>query len=351
MVYQHKLHAGGFGGGAMGRIDVHHHWIPEEHVTNIEDHVRAGEFVKRVDLSDGQTARRVMREGMRLITLEDSMYDIEERVRRMDENGVDAAVVSAAGWTNFCDTLPMCREYNDLLAEAIDPHEDRFVGAAEVPVGTDYAAEELRRAVEELGFGAVNICTHAHGYLPDHEYYFDLYEAAQDLDVPVLVHIAPEPIPDNGMHEYDMSRTVGRPYSHHLVVARLLRSDVLERFPDLKFVHGHLGGTFMPSTFRYAENEESLESRTVATDDDFSLTRAEFEERMDHFLFATTFWDQPAIQYATNTLGTQRMAFGTDYPIREDIIGEMAETLDGIDVTDDEREAILHDNAAEWFDV
>lgn len=335
----------------MGKVDVHHHWIPEEHVTNIEQYVRAGDTVKTVELSDGQTARRVMREGMRLITLEESMYDMSERVRRMDEADVDAAVVSAAGWTNFCDTLEKSREYNDLLAEAIAEYPDRFIGAAEVPVGTEYAADELYRAVEELGFGAVNICTHAHGYLPDEECYFDLYEAAEELDVPVLVHIAPTPIPKRGMHEYDMSRTVGRPFSHHVVVGRLLRSDVLERFPDLQFVHGHLGGTFMPSAFRYFDNEDSLESRTVATDDDFGLTRAEFEERMDNFLFATTFWDQPGIQYATETLGTHRMAFGTDYPIREEIIGEMADTIEALDVSEDERELIRRDNAAELFDV
>lgn len=153
------------------------------------------------------------------------------------------------------------------------------------------------------------------------------------------------------MNKYDMSRTVGRPYSHHLVVGRLLRSDVFERFPDLRFVHGHLGGTFMPSTFRYADNESSLESRTVAEDDDFSLTREEFEERMDHNYFATTFWDRPGIQYATKTLGVERMLFGTDYPIRERIMAEMADTIDGLDVTPDERERICRDNARALFDV
>ena len=318
-------------------------------MTNIEDHVRAGDAVKRVRLSDGQTARRVFREGMRLITLADSMFDVDDRLERMDAAGVDVAVLSAAGWTNFCDTRPLCREYNDLLSDVIDEHPDRFVGAAEVPVGTEYAADELRRAVEDLGFGAVNICTHAHGYLPDEAVYFDLYRAAEDLGVPVLVHIAPTPIPRRGMGEYDMSRTVGRPYSHHLVIGRLLRSDVFERFPDLRFVHGHLGGTFMPSTFRYADNESSLESRTVAEDDDFSLTRAAFEDRMDRNYFATTFWDRPGIQYATETLGVERMVFGTDYPVRETLLSEIADTVDDLDVAADERAMIRERNARDLF--
>jgi predicted TIM-barrel fold metal-dependent hydrolase len=335
----------------MRRIDLHHHWIPEPHVRNVEEHVRAGEQIKQVELSDGQSARRVMREGLRLITLEDSMYDMDERVARMDEAGIDCAVVSAAGWSNFCDTRAMCREYNDLLAEAIEEYPDRFIGAAEVPVGTGYAGEELRRAVEDLDFQAVNICTHAHGYLPDEEVYFDLYETAEELDVPVFVHIAPKPVPDRGMHEYDMSRTVGRPFSHHLVVGRLLRSDVFERFPDLRFVHGHLGGTFMASTFRYAQSEESLESRTIATDDEYTLSRQEFEDRMDNNYFATTFWDPPAVQYATRTLTPNRMVLGTDYPIRENIMQEMTATIDELDVSDRERAQISHKNAADLFNM
>lgn len=334
----------------MHRIDLHHHWIPEPHITNIEDHVRAGERIKRVELSDGQEARRVMRNGLRLITLEDSMYDMDERVIRMDKADIDTAVITAAGWSNFCDTWEMCREYNDLLTAAIEEYPDRFIGAAEVPVGTGYAGEELRRAVRELRFQAVNICTHAHGYLPDEEVYFNLYEAAEELDVPVFVHIAPKPVPDRGMHKYDMSRTVGRPFSHHLVVGRLLRSDVFERFPDLQFVHGHLGGTFMASTFRYAQSEKSLESRTIATDDD-TLSHQEFENRMDNNYFATTFWDLPGVQYATRTLGPERMVLGTDYPIRENIMNEMIGTIEGLDVSERERQQICHENAAELFDV
>lgn len=335
----------------MTVVDLHHHWIPEEHVTNIDRYVRAGDHLKDVELTDGQTARRVMREGMRLLTLEDSMYDVEERIERMDEAGVDVALLTGAGWTNWLDTLEMAQEYNDLLYEVVSEHPDRFVGAAHVPVGTAEAPGELERAVSDLGFQALNITTHAHRYLPDHEVYFPMYEKAEELGVPVFVHIAPRPPIDVGMHEYDMHRTVGRPFAHHLVVARLLRSDVFERFPDLQFIHGHLGGTFMPSTFRYGNSEGSLESRTIATDDDFVLTPEQFEERMDNNLFTTTFWDQRGIQYATGTIGTERMALGTDYPIRTGILSEVSDAVRGLDVADDERAAIMGGNAERVIDV
>lgn len=335
----------------MTVVDLHHHWIPEEHVTNIDRLVRAGDVVKDVELSDGQTARRVMREGMRLITLEDAMYDVEERLERMDAAGVDVALLTGAAWTNWLDTQAMAEEYNDLLYDVVSEHPDRFVGAAHVPIGTGEAPAELERCVDDLGFRALNITTHAHRYLPDQELYFPLYEIAEAEDIPVFVHIAHRPPIDVGMHEYDMHRTVGRPFAHHLVVARLLRSDVFERFPDLQFIHGHLGGTFMPSTFRYGSGGDSLESRTIATDDDFVLTPEQFESRMDNNLFTTTFWNQPGIQYATETLGTQRMALGTDYPIREEIIAEVSDALDGLDVTADELAAIKGDNAARFLDV
>lgn len=335
----------------MSAIDLHHHWIPEEHVKNVGDYVRAGDEIERVELTDGQVARRVWRNGVPLITMHGgSRYDVEDRINRMDEAGVDKAVVTAATWTSWLDTLERCRFYNDKLAErVVSEYPDRFIGAAHVPVGTEFAAQEVERCVEDLGFQAVGIATHMHGYPPDHEVYHPMYEKAEELDVPVLVHCAAAPIAENGMGEHDMGRTVGRPLDHHVAVGRLLRSDVFEKFPDLKFIHGHLGGTFMMQTFRYGRSEDSLESRSMAKESD-ALTAEEYEDRMDNNYFATTFWNQEGIQFATSTLGTDRMVLGSDYPIRTHIMDDATSAVQSLDISEDEQQRILHENAEPLFD-
>lgn len=335
----------------MAGIDLHHHWIPQEHVENVEDYVRAGDTIERVELVDGQVAKRVYRNGVPLITMQgSSRYDVEDRIDRMDEAGVDKAVLTAATWTSWLDTLERCQFYNDALAErVINEHPDRFIGAAHVPVGTEYAAEELERCVNDLGFQAVGIATHMHGYPPDHESYHPMYEKAEELGVPVLVHCAAAPIAENGMSEYDMGRIIGRPFDHHVAVGRLLRSDVFEKFPDLKIVHGHLGGTFMTQTFRYGRSEDSLESRSMAKESD-ALTHEEFEDRMQNCYFATTFWNQEGMQFATSTLGPDRMVLGSDYPIRTHIMSDTTDAIRSLGISEGEKQQILHRNIEGLFD-
>lgn len=337
----------------MTVVDVHHHWLPAEDVENITDYLRAGDVVKRIELTDGQTADRVFREGIPLLTLHTkSRSDVENRLDRMDEAGVDAAVLTAATWQTWLDTLDRCREYNDKLYDrVVSEHPDRFVGAAHVPVGTEYAADELERCVDEYGFQAASIVTHMHKHIPDEESYHPLYERAEELDVPVLVHVAGTPMVDNGMHEYDMARTAGRKFDHHVVVGRLLRSDVFEKYPDVKFVHGHLGGSFMFQVFRYGSRGAEVGGRTVDKHGP-ALTPEEFRQRMENNYFATTYWDRPAIEYAaTQTLGADRMIYGSDYPMRSTIMAAIKSTIEDLDIPDADKHTILHDNGEALFDV
>lgn len=335
----------------MSRVDIHHHWLPEEHVNNPEEHLRTGERIVEIDLEDGQTAKRIMREGIPLITMAESRSYVDRRVDHMDEAGVDKAVLTAATWTNWLDNLSICRFYNDKLHErVVSEYPDRFIGAAHVPIGTDSAVRELERCVEDLGFEAVGIAVHSHGHLPDEEIYYPVYEKAQELDVPILVHVANAPTVDNGMHEYDMGRTAGRVFDHHVVVGRLLRSDVFERFPDLQFVHGHLGGSFPMNKFRYGQNQ----TRSTATDEDkqlVSLTPDELETRMENNYFATTFYDQLGLEYSARALGPDRLIYGTDYPINISYMKDTVDAIEELDVSEREKEGIFERNVEDVIDL
>ena len=121
----------------------------------------------------------------------------------MDAVGVDVQVLSltAPGLEQFdaATATALSKKTNDLLAEAIQRHPDRFMGfAALAPKNPEEAADELERAVRELGFKGWN--THSNygdSYL-DNKNYWPILERAEKLDVPVylalviLVIIFPE---------------------------------------------------------------------------------------------------------------------------------------------------------------
>ena len=80
-----------------------------------------------------------------------------ERLQAMDSGGVSLQVLSLAG--PGADLLPAhegpdwAREANDALAAAVAQHPGRFAGFAHLPLtAPNAAADELERAVRELGF-------------------------------------------------------------------------------------------------------------------------------------------------------------------------------------------------------
>ena len=98
----------------------------------------------------------------------------------------------------------------------------RFVGFASVnPAyqGVDAAVEELRRAVTELGLAGVKLYPmYLHSAVNDPELGFLIYEAAQELGIPVMIHQA-------GSTRIDAKLELGRP---------AMLDDIGREFRDLR---------------------------------------------------------------------------------------------------------------------
>ena len=87
------------------------------------------------------------------------------RIAHMDRAGIDVQVLSfgSPGPQAFGAqiAIPMARDANDHLASAIREHPDRFAGFAALPTAVpEVAADELERAVSELGFKGAMIHGH-----------------------------------------------------------------------------------------------------------------------------------------------------------------------------------------------
>jgi len=173
------------------------------------------------------------------------------RLSSMDGNGVSLQILSHVPGALSPE---VCKAANDEAAAAIKAHPTRLAAFANLPVADPEACvAELRRCVRDLGLGFVGalIDNRADATYYDGEAYMRLWEAAQELDVPIYLHPT-LPSEEQKLASYtgnfsDEAATCIGAYAwgwHSDVAVHILRlygAGVFDRFPKLKIIIGHFG--------------------------------------------------------------------------------------------------------------
>ena len=281
-------------------VDVHHHWIPEEHFRRPELHIRPDE-----EVIHAPDRFRIQRGGVQLFSPPKLTAHMDDQIKLMNRAGVHQAALHAGVWLDWVD-IKAARFINDQLAEVNRQFPGRIIPLAHVSPLAPEASAELRRAVLQLGFKGVALNTHVGGVLLDDPRYYPLYKTVCDLDVPVLVHPASE-IPlahPHGMEQFNLTRNLGRAFDTTINITRLMLGGTLDRFPQLRFVFSHMGGAFFALKNRL--NPAYFDSRP-------SGFFAKYRRR----IFVDTappFWTPEEIQFAVHMMGEDQVLMGSDFP-------------------------------------
>ena len=186
----------------------------------------------------------------RTVPIDDRLLDLGEgRIRDMDEAGIDMQVLSLLlphiQNLESSAAKTWARRTNEELSAAVKRYPDRFAGLAAIPVQSPHeAAEELERAVSELGLKGVCITSNAKNEYFDDEKYWVIFEKAEKLDVPIYLHPrAPSPSTVKPYLGYPQLATAMCGFGHEVALhaLRLIVGSVFEEFPKLQIILGHLG--------------------------------------------------------------------------------------------------------------
>ena len=77
---------------------------------------------------------------------------------------------------------------NDFVASCVAAHPETFLGFASVDPHKPDAVVELERAVRFLGLRGLKVHPGAQGFAPDDRAVYPIWETAQSLGIPVLIH-------------------------------------------------------------------------------------------------------------------------------------------------------------------
>ena len=245
---------------------------------------------------------------------------IENVLRVHEANGLDISVISSAGHylRNFTreQAVAELRESNDYLAGLRDAHKGRVVAlATSIPGGGDDHLRELERAVKQLDLRGVLISSSHRGAYPDDDDALPFFELCQSLDIPVFIHPPSVGFGEERMKDYRLASSVGRPFDNCLALSRLIVRGIYERFPRLKIVASHLGGGICEIIGRmdYAY-EIRDEGYFLGTYEPMLITRKP-SDYLKMMYMDTTSYHAPAIRCAAETIGADRLVFGSDCPM------------------------------------
>jgi 2,3-dihydroxybenzoate decarboxylase len=178
----------------------------------------------------------------------------------MDEEGVEYMLLSLTspgcqGEPDPAKAEKMAAVANEYLAGEVKKNPKRFGALAALSMHDPVqAARDLKRAVKELGmFGGLVNDFQSTGEDGNGKEYFDtekydpFWEAVQELDVPIYFHprYAIRQDLEPGTKYGDRKHLLGAAVQFHLDLSfhlyAVCSSGVLDRFPRVQIVAGHLG--------------------------------------------------------------------------------------------------------------
>ena len=222
--------------------DIHVHHVPEPLARFVE---KAAPYPIHRDPPCGETV--TLNVGPLRYGLNRTFFDLDRLIKRMQQMSVDRAVLSLATPFVKFDVpasfgIETAQLYNDEIARIHRAAPDTFDGWAFLPMqAPDAAANELRRAVRDLGLIGGYLPSNVKGRYLDSEEFAPIFEAATQLDVPLIVHPSNPPARDR-MGDYELAVVSGYLFDTTLNIFHMIFGGLFDRYSGLRLCCTHLGG-------------------------------------------------------------------------------------------------------------
>lgn len=301
-------------------------------------------------------------------------------VKLMDEVGTDLQLLSPRPFMlinrgRSDDVRLWTRSNNEIIARTVAFHPTRFRGIAGLPQVSgqpiDVVFDEIDYCVDTLGFVGVLLNPDPGEGIEQtptlgDPYWYPLYEKLVALDLPAHIHSGG----CCGRETYDEHFIT----EESLAITSIARSDVFDRFPKLKLMISHGGGSIPYQIGRWRSNRQ-LQLKKNLSDSGFgfraktdgsavklagnaAVRNETFDQTLRHFWFDTVLHNKASLELLFDVVGADRCLFGTERPgsgsgidpetgRQYDDIKPVIESITALDAK--QKRAIFEDNARTVF--
>jgi aminocarboxymuconate-semialdehyde decarboxylase len=302
----------------MAVIDVHTHMLTREYLDFLTEH--GGPKYECKPTRAGQESIYML--GAPFMTLMPEMWDYEARIRDMDKAGVDLAIVSLtcpnAYFGDESISVRAATMMNDSMDEQHKARPDRIGWFTSLPWQyADAAVAELERTVA-LGAVGVMVIANIDGMNLTDPAFAPVWQAIDEKELPVLVHpTAPLGTPDMSLDEYGLVPPIGFMIDTTLAVSRMILDGFFDRYPNLKIIASHGGGTLPYLAGRLDRCHEMIPACSDAIKEKPSTY-------LEKIYYDSVVYSAGALNLCLEVAGPNNVLYGSDYPHN---IGDMAGCL------------------------
>ena len=292
-------------------IDVHAHYVPARICPRFEE--RARDFGISLVKTPPNCALH-FDYGLKVRPFFPKLIEpVEERIAGMAGQGVTCQVLSV--WPDiFAYGLPRDsaarwhRLMNELLSELCGRHPREFALFASVPLpDAAGAAREAEFAMKQLGAAGLVVASNVEGVNLGEVDLDEFWHAAVALDAPVFIHPV-QAMPAPRIAKFALSQIAQYTFDTTLCVGSLIFSGVLDRFPRLRLILSHGGGTFPYLLGRFDCLHRTMDK--AAQGDVAAAAPSSYVRR---FHYDTILHSPMHLRWLAEAAGVDRMLLGSDY--------------------------------------
>ncbi|ONH28076.1 amidohydrolase family protein [Pseudofrankia asymbiotica] len=310
-------------------------------------------------------------QGMKWEDIHAASYDARARLEVMDQMGIWAQIVypNTMGFAAYALIQQVDREtgaaivsiYNDAAAEWQQEGQNRLLPMAVLPFWDIEASVKEAERAAAMGLRGITMAGNPHlGGLPDlgQPEWEPLYEALQDLKMPINIHVGSTATTGESNHTTAWPslepravkpvNSVQMELANSRFISNLCVSDILLKFPDLKWVSVESGMGWIP----YVLERIDYEYRETFPD----LPPVERPNALEMFrrgIYGTFWFEHAGPKLLLDYLGADNIMWETDFPhptcLYPSPVERSAEALRGVDPVSVRK--IMQDNAAKLYNV
>lgn len=324
-------------GHAVRIVDFHNHFYPPEYLDAL------GPSGSTLRITHDDHGNPVVHYPGDYNVMVPGHRDIAYRQSVLDAEGVETQVITLTTPGTHVDPPAVAARLatitNDAFARIRAERRGRFLPLATLPLCDAAAsAKELARALDELKLPGAMLFSNVNGVGLDDERFWPMYEVANDRGTVLMIHPT-FPLGVEAMEDYMLMPLNGFLFDTTLAASKLVFSGVVRRYPKIRWVLGHLGGTIPYLAERLDRGWRAFEScrRNIDEPPTAYLKR--------HFWYDTVNFSQGPLKLAIEFAGVDRILAGSDYPHMIGSIPLMKEAIGKLPLSDADKAAILGGNA------